>query len=144
MESKIIIYGIILLHKYKVEQTVVISRLLFAFVTYKLQENLVRIFIFLIHFHTSLTVAISRVQKMARSKTRKPRKSRKSRKFLSEIFISEFCPAAKIENSKIRKLGITFPRYPRFPTFPSFRFASFSFSFLIFFLFYKSSLIFQH
>ena len=141
MESKIIIYGIILLHKYKVEQTVVISRLLFAFVTYKLQENLVRIFIFLIHFHTSLTVTISRVQKMVRSKTRKPRKSRK---FLSEIFKSEFCPTAKIENSEIRKLGITFPRYPRFPTFPSFRFASFSFSFLIFFLFYKSSLIFLH
>ena len=31
MESKIIEYGIIVLHKYKVEQTEVISRLLFTF-----------------------------------------------------------------------------------------------------------------
>ena len=38
----------------------------------------------------------------------------------------------KIENSEIRKLGITFPRFSRFPTFPSFRFATFSFSFLFF------------
>ena len=99
----------------------------------------------------------------ARSKTRKPRKgfskifksefsilawplrasskTRKSRKFLSRIFKSEFSILAVEQN---RKLGITFPRFPSFPTFPSFRFATFSFSFLIFFLFYKSSLIFLH
>ena len=38
MESKISKYGIILLHKYKVEQTEVISRLLFP---HKLQERLI-------------------------------------------------------------------------------------------------------
>ena len=42
MESKIIEYRIILLYKYKVEQTEVISRLLFTFFTHKLQERLVR------------------------------------------------------------------------------------------------------
>ena len=46
MESKIIEYGIILLNKYKVEQTEVISTLLFTFVTYKLLEHLVRTFTF--------------------------------------------------------------------------------------------------
>ena len=46
-----------------------------------------------------------------------------------------FCPAAKIKNSDIRKLGIIFQRFPRFPNFLSFRFATFSFSFLIFFFF---------
>ena len=46
MECKIIEYGIILLHKYKVEQTEVISRLLFTFASHKLQENLVRTFTF--------------------------------------------------------------------------------------------------
>ena len=41
MESKVIEYGIILLHGYKVEQTEVISRLLFFFYD-KLQKHLVR------------------------------------------------------------------------------------------------------
>ena len=84
------------------------------------------------------------VLKTARSKTRKIRKSRKTRKFFSEIFISEFSILAvgQIENLEIRKLGIIFPRFLRFPKSPSFRFATFSFSFLIFFLFYKSSVIF--
>ena len=77
------------------------------------------------------------VLKTAWSKTRKIRKSRKTRKFFSEIFISEFSILAvgQIENLEIRKLGIIFPRFLRFPKFPSFRFATFSFSFLIFFLF---------
>ena len=77
---------------------------------------------------------------MARPKTRKSRKSQKSRNFFSEIFKSEFSILAvgkkhKIQNSEIRRLGITFPRFPRFPTSRSFRFATFSFSFLIFFPF---------
>ena len=38
MKSKIIEYGILLLHKYKIEQTEVISGLLFIFVTHKLHE----------------------------------------------------------------------------------------------------------
>ena len=46
MESKVIEYGIILLHKYKLQQTEVIYRLLFTFVTHKLQEHLVRTFTF--------------------------------------------------------------------------------------------------
>ena len=46
MESKIIEYGIILLHKYKVEQTEVISRFLFTFVTHKLGEHLFTTFTF--------------------------------------------------------------------------------------------------
>ena len=61
MEIKIIEYGMILLDKYKVQQTEVISRLLFTFLltSYK-KEPLVRynIDIFLIHFHTSVTVTI--------------------------------------------------------------------------------------
>ena len=79
------------------------------------------------------------VLKTARSKTRKIRKSRKTRKFFSEIFIYEFSILAvgQIENLEIRKLGIIFPRFLRFPKFPSFRFATFSFSFLIFFFFYR-------
>ena len=47
MESKVIKYGIpiqTLLRKYKVGQTEVISRLLFTFITHKLQEYLVRAF----------------------------------------------------------------------------------------------------
>ena len=42
MESKIIEYGIILLHKYKIEQAEVISILLFIFFAHKLQELLFR------------------------------------------------------------------------------------------------------
>ena len=70
-------------------------------------------------------------------KTRKNRKSRKSWK----IFKSEFSILAVGQN---QKLGITFPRFLRFPTFRSFRFVTFSFSFLIFSPFCKSSLIFLH
>lgn len=46
MESKIIEYEMILLHKYKLEQTEVICRLLFISFTHKLQEHLVRTFPF--------------------------------------------------------------------------------------------------
>ena len=53
-----------------------------------------------------------------------------------QVYISlHFLP---IENSEIRKLEIKFPRFPRFPRFPSFRFATFSFSFLIFFSFFRN------
>ena len=63
MESKIIEYGIILLHKYKVEKIEVISRLFIHFFTHKLQEHFVKenINIFLKHFYTSFTVKIKRV-----------------------------------------------------------------------------------
>ena len=40
MESKIIEYGIILLHKYKVEQAEVISKFIILFFTHRLQERL--------------------------------------------------------------------------------------------------------
>ena len=40
MESKIIEYGIILLHKYKVEQTEVISKLIIHSFTHRSQERL--------------------------------------------------------------------------------------------------------
>ena len=65
MKSKIIKYGIILLHKYEVEQAGVISRLPSIF-CHKLRERLVRqnIYIYLIHFHTSSTVTISRAQEI--------------------------------------------------------------------------------
>ena len=65
MKSKIIKYGIILLHKYKVEQAGVITRLPSSLFYHKLQERLVRqnIYIYLIHF-TSSTVTISRVQEI--------------------------------------------------------------------------------
>ena len=46
MKSKINEYGMILIDKYKVEQTEVISRLLFIFITHKLQDYLVRTFTF--------------------------------------------------------------------------------------------------
>ena len=54
--------------------------------------------------------------------------------FFSDIFKFEFSifTQGQIENSEIRKLGII-----RFPKFLSFWFATFSFSFTIFFLFYK-------
>ena len=52
-------------------------------------------------------------------------------RFLNQSF--GFLLQGKIENWKIKKLGITFPR---FPTFPSFRFPTFSFFFLIFFPFF--------
>ena len=42
MKSKIIAYGIMLLHKYKLEHTEVISRLLPSLFYHKLQELLVR------------------------------------------------------------------------------------------------------
>ena len=68
MESKIIEYRIILLHKYKVEQTEVISRLLFTFLltNYKnvWSDTGENIYIFLIHFDTSFTVTISRAQEI--------------------------------------------------------------------------------
>ena len=66
MKSKIIECGIILLHKYKLEHTEVISRLLSSLFYHKLQELLVRqnMYIFLIHFHTSFTVMISGVQEI--------------------------------------------------------------------------------
>ena len=66
MESKIIEYGIIFLHKYKVEQTKLISRLLFNFLVknYKKVWWDSNIKFFLTHFHTSVTVAISRVKEM--------------------------------------------------------------------------------
>ena len=40
MESKIIEYGIILLHKYKVEQAEVISKFIIHSFTHRLQERL--------------------------------------------------------------------------------------------------------
>ena len=68
MESKIIEYRIILLHKYKVEQTEVISRLLFTFLltNYKnvWSDTGENIYIFLINFDTSFTVTISRAQEI--------------------------------------------------------------------------------
>ena len=68
MESKIIEYRIILLHKYKVEQTEVISTLLFTFLltNYKnvWSDTGENIYIFLIHFDTSFTVTISRAQEI--------------------------------------------------------------------------------
>ena len=66
MKSKIIKYGIILLHKYEVEQAGVISRLPSSLFYHKLRERLVRqnIYIYLIHFHTSSTVTISRAQEI--------------------------------------------------------------------------------
>ena len=57
MESKITEYGIILLHKYKVERTEVISRFIFTF----LLTNSKNIYIFLINFHILFTVTISEV-----------------------------------------------------------------------------------
>ena len=65
MESKMTEYSIILLHKYKVEQAELISRLLLTFLltNYKniwSDRNGQNIYIFLLHFHTSLTVAILR------------------------------------------------------------------------------------
>ena len=46
MESKIIEYGIILLHKHKSEETEVKYRLFFTLVTHKLQKHLARTFKF--------------------------------------------------------------------------------------------------
>ena len=63
MESKIIEYGIMLLHKSKVEQTEVISRLIFTFCS-QITTTFGQIYIFLKHFHSSLSVAVSRVQKI--------------------------------------------------------------------------------
>ena len=50
----------ILLHKSKEERTETISRLLFTFVTHKLEEHLN----FSKHFHTCFTFMMSRVQKI--------------------------------------------------------------------------------
>ena len=62
MESKIIEYGIFLLHKYKVEQTDVISRLLFTFFLTNYKNGRPdRTITFLPHFYTSFTVTILRV-----------------------------------------------------------------------------------
>ena len=57
IESKITEYGIILLHKYKVEQTEVISKFIFTF----LLTNSKNIYIFLINFPILFTVTTSEV-----------------------------------------------------------------------------------
>ena len=58
MKSQRIEYGVNLLHKYKLEQAEVISRLLSSLLYHELQERFVR-YIFLIQFHTSFSYDIT-------------------------------------------------------------------------------------